>query len=68
MNIQDVIKACGPLQQAPQVIPVGSKKGNGLIIVVLILSAGIGYLIYREWTRKNDLEKKYRFVSQTKME
>ncbi len=57
MNIEDVIKACGPLQQSPQVIPVGNKKGNGLIIVVLILSAGIGYLIYREWKRKNDKEK-----------
>ena len=57
MNIEDVIKVCGPLQQAPQVIPLGNKKGNGLIIVVLILSAGIGYLIYREWKRKNDKEK-----------
>jgi len=57
MNIDEVIKACGPLQQAPQVIPVGNKKGNGLEIAVVILIGVTCYLIYREWKRKNDLEK-----------
>ena len=57
MNIDDVIKACGPLQQAPQVIPVGNKNSNGQLILIVILIAGIGYLIYRDWKRKNDLEK-----------
>jgi hypothetical protein len=65
MSIDEVIKACGPLQQAPQVIPVGNKKGNGLEIAVVILIGGIGYLIYCEWKRKSDLEEKYRFVRQT---
>ena len=58
MNIDEVIKACGPLPQAPQVIPSNNKKGNGLIMIVVILIGGIGYLIYRDWKRKSDLEKK----------
>ena len=65
MNIEDVIRACGPLPQAPQVIPVGNKKGNGLEIAVVILIGVTGYLIYREWKRKSDLEKKYHFVRKT---
>jgi hypothetical protein len=65
MNIDEVIKACGPLKQAPQVIPVGNKKGNGLVFVVVILIGITGYMVYREWKRKSDLEKKYRIVRQT---
>ena len=58
MNINDVIKTCGPLPEAPQAIPSGNSNGNGQLILVLILTASIGYLIYREWKRKSDLEKK----------
>ncbi len=65
MNIEDVIKACGPLPQAPQVIPNSDKKGNGFEIVVVILIGVTCYLIYREWKRKSELEKKYRFVRKT---
>jgi hypothetical protein len=57
MNIEDVIKACGPLPQAPQVIPVGNKRGNRLVFVVVILIGITGYMVYREWKRKSDLEK-----------
>jgi hypothetical protein len=57
MNIEDVIKACGPLPQAPKVIPSSNKKGNGLILVVVILITGVGYLIYKEWQIKKTLEK-----------
>ena len=58
MNIDDVIKACGPVPQAPQAIPSGNRNGNGQLILVVILIGGIGYLIYREWKRKSVLEKK----------
>jgi len=58
MNIEDVIKACGPLPLAPQAIPNSDKKGNGLIILVVIIIGGIGYLIYRDLKRKYDKEKK----------
>lgn len=58
MNIEDVIKACGPLPQAPQNMPGGSKKINGIIIgISLSVVAIAGYLYYREWKRKKDLDK-----------
>jgi hypothetical protein len=65
MNIEDIIKAFGPIPQAPQVIPIGNKNSNGHLILIVILIGGIGYLIYREWKRKSDLDKKYRFVRKT---
>jgi hypothetical protein len=58
MNIEDVIKACGPLPQAPQSMPSGSKKINGIIIgISLSVIAIVGYLYYRELQRKKDLNK-----------
>ena len=58
MNLQDVIKACGPLPQAPQSIAGSNKKNNLVYIGAILLVGGIGYVIYREWTRKKDLDKK----------
>ena len=59
MNLQDVIKACGPLPQAPQSNPGGNNKGKGFVTVAVLAVVGIaGYLIYREWKRKKDLDKK----------
>ena len=58
MNLQDVIKACGPLPQAPQNMPGGNNKGKGFPIVAVLAVVGIaGYFIYREWKRKKDLDK-----------
>lgn len=57
MNIDDVIKVCGPLPQAPQNISNGNKKGNGFPILAILLIGGVGYLFYREWRRKQDLNK-----------
>ncbi len=58
MNIEDVIKACGPLPQAPQSIAGSNKKNNLVYIGAILLVGGIGYVIYREWKRKKDLDKK----------
>ncbi len=58
MNIEDVIKACGPLPQAPQSGPGSNKKNNLVYIGAILLVGGIGYVIYREWKRKKDLNKK----------
>ena len=54
MNIEDVIKACGPLPQAPQSIAGSNKKNNLVYIGAILLVGGIGYVIYREWKRKKD--------------
>ena len=56
MNLQDVIKACGPLPQIPQNMPSSNKKNNLVYIGAILLVGGIGYVIYREWKRKKDLE------------
>ncbi len=59
MNLQDVIKACGPLPQAPQSIAGGNNKGKGFPTIALLAVVGIAsYLLYREWKRKKDLDKK----------
>ncbi len=57
MNIEDVIKVCGQLSQTPQNMPNGNKKGNGFPILAVLIIGGVGYLFYREWKRKQDLNK-----------
>ena len=57
MNIDDVIKVCGQLSQTPQNIPNGNKKGNGFPILAVIIIGSVGYLFYREWKRRKDLDK-----------
>ena len=57
MNLQDVIKACGPLPQIPQNMPGSNKKNNLVYIGAILLVGGIGYVIYREWKRRKDIDK-----------
>ena len=57
MNLQDVIKACGPLPQVPQNMPGGNKKNNLVYIGAILLFGCIGYVIYREWKRRKDIDK-----------
>ena len=46
MNLQDVIKACGPLPQIPQNMPGSNKKNNLVYIGAILLVGGIGYVKY----------------------
>ncbi len=57
MNIEDVIKVCGQLSQTPQSMPNGNKKSNGFPILAVLIIGGVGYLFYREWKRRKDLDK-----------
>ncbi len=57
LNIAE--QGCGPLPQAPQSTPGGNNKGKGFhTIAVLAVVSIAGYLIYREWKRKKDIDKK----------
>ena len=57
MNLQDVIKACGPLHQIPHNMPGSNKKNNLVYIGAILLVGGIGYVIYREWKRRKNIDK-----------
>ena len=57
MNIEDVIKVCGQLSQTPQNLPNGNKKSNRFPVLAVLIIGGVGYLFYREWKRRKDLER-----------
>ena len=57
MNLQEVIKAFGEISKASKNVPNGDKKSSGFQIAAILAIAGIGYLIYREWERRNELKQ-----------
>jgi hypothetical protein len=59
MNMEDVIKTCGPLPQVTQNIPNGNKKYRVVLIAAALgVFAIVGHMYYRQQKRKKDLDKK----------
>ena len=57
MNVDEVVKIFGSLSEMPQNSKNGNKEGNGFPILALLIIGGVGYLFYREWKRRKNLER-----------
>jgi hypothetical protein len=57
MRLQDVINVFGTLSDPIQNTTNSGKKGKEFPFIEMLLIGGIGYLIYLEWKRKNEIDQ-----------